>query len=432
MLNQIKRFLDLHQLNNKTIYVAVSGGIDSMFLTYCLHQLNIKHTILHCNFKLRGTESDEDENFVIQYAEKHNIKYHSLAFNTKKYCEINHLTIQEGARELRYDWFKEFIEKDDAVLFTAHHLDDQIETFFINLLRGTGLKGITGISNKKNKIYRPLLNFSKSEIIHFANQQHIKYREDQSNHSDNYLRNRLRHHFIPELKQETTNLEVKFKQLFNELTEIDNYLDQQINELKSDLNQNQFIDISTLKTLPDFLLIRLFNSFNLNRKKIKEFKKFVDSKTGSVFKTSTHTFLKDRQQIIIQLKTVQPHHQSITINQIPFNLKYDNQTFKLSYIDINKKIEFNPHHAYIDANKINLPITVRKWKKGDKIKPLGMRGNKLISDILNDKKINRFDKDKQLVFESNQQIVWLVDAVVNDSFKITNQTQQILFIEHIQ
>ncbi len=432
MLKQIKCFLDLNQLNNKTIYVAVSGGIDSMTLTQSLHLLNIKHTILHCNFKLRGAESDADEEFVLDYAHKNKINIKTKSFNTKLYCQQNHLTVQEGARELRYNWFKTFLDNNNSVLLTAHHLDDQIETFFINLLRGTGLKGLTGIPNNKNKIYRPLLNFSKSQIIDFAKQKHIKFREDQSNQSDNYLRNRLRHHLVPELKQETTNLEAKFKHLFTELTEINNYLDQQINDLKSDLNQNQFIDIFSLKTLPNFLLVRLFDTYNLNRKKVNEFKKLLDSQTGSVFYTSSHTFLKDRTSIFIKPNNSTPPLKEVLINTFKFSFKINHYHFKTTLISPKNNYNFKPNCAFLDADKIKLPITARPWRKGDKIQPLGMKGKRLISDILKDKKINRFNKANQLVFECNNEIVWLVDIVVNDNFAITNTTNQVLFIEHIQ
>ncbi|HIP37023.1 MAG TPA: tRNA lysidine(34) synthetase TilS [Crocinitomix sp.] len=434
MLRHIKTFINTYHLTNKTIYLACSGGVDSMVLSHCLQKLNLKHTLLHCNFKLRGKDSDKDENFIVEYAKKHKIEYHIKTFNTKQYCNTNHLTIQEGARVLRYDWFKEFLKAENTALFTAHHLDDQIETFFINLLRGTGLKGLTGIPNQKNKIYRPLLNISKNDILIFAKDKNIAYKEDQSNLSDKYLRNRLRHQHIPNLKKETNNFNSKMNHLFEELNDIDNYLEQQISNLNSILKQNKSIDIKHIFNLPNFLTVRLFAFYNLNRKKINEFNKFLQSQTGSVFKTSTHIFLKDRDKIVIQNKSAQfeSDNESIIIHQIPIEKNINQQTYKLSIIEVKDQIKFEPNAAFIDADKIKFPIIIRKWKKGDKVQPLGMRGKKLVSNILNDKKINLFDKNKQLVFESDKEIFWLVDNVVSEKFKITPQTKRILFIEHIK
>lgn len=432
MLNQLKQFIDDYQLNTKTIFLAISGGIDSMVLTSCLHQLNVKHTLLHCNFKLRGIESDTDEVFVKDYAQQHHINCITTTFNTKNYCQEHHLTTQEGARELRYNWFNTFLVDNNSILLTAHHLDDQIETFFINLLRGTGLKGLTGISNHKNTVYRPLLEFTKQQIIDFATTHHIQFREDQSNQSDNYLRNRLRHHFIPFLKNETGSLNIKMKTLFNELSEIDDFHSNLIRKIKNSLNQNQTIKISKLVDLPDFMLVKLFDNYNLTRKKVPELRKLFKSKNNSILVTSTHTLLKNKDQIIIKSNSEKCIVNSLIVNELPAKISIADISIQFSIIIPKSNYEFSDDCAYINFDKIDLPLTIRTWQKGDRIQPLGMKNTKLVSDVLKDKKLTKFDKDNQLVIECNGEIIWLVNLMVNETYKLTNQTKDILFIEYFK
>jgi tRNA(Ile)-lysidine synthase len=432
MLKQVKQFIDEYQLNTKTIYLAVSGGIDSMVLTSCLHQLKVNHTLLHCNFKLRGNDSDIDESFVKDYAKQNDINCITTTFDTKNYCKKKHLTTQEGARVLRYKWFNTFLDDSRSVLLTAHHLDDQIETFFINLLRGTGLKGLTGISNKKNKIYRPLLTFTKQQIFDFATTHQIKFREDQSNQSDNYLRNRLRHHFIPLLKNETISLDAKMKTLFNELSEIDDFHSLLIREIKENLEQNLSVQISKIDELPDFMLVKLFETYNLTRKKIPELKKLFKSKNNSILLTSTHTLLKNKDQIIIKSNSKKNIVKPISVDELPARVILDDGSILFSLTTPQKNYKFEANLANIDFDKVKMPLKIRTWKNGDRIQPLGMKNTKLVSDVLKDKKMTKFDKDNQMVIVSNGEIIWLVNLMVSEKYKLTNQTKHILFIEYFK
>jgi tRNA(Ile)-lysidine synthase len=432
MLKQVKQFIDDHQLKTKTIYLAVSGGIDSMVLTSCLLQLKVKHTLLHCNFKLRGNESDTDEVFVKNYAKQNNINCVTTSFDTKSYCEKHHLTTQEGARELRYNWFSTFLDDSNSVLLTAHHLDDQIETFFINLLRGTGLKGLTGIPNSKNNIYRPLLTFFKQQIIDFATTNQIKFREDQSNQSDNYLRNRLRHHFIPVLKNETESLDTKMKTLFNELSEIDDFHSLLIREIKEQLDQNLSVNMSKIDKLPGFMLVKLFETYNLTRKKIPELRKLFNSKNNSILVTLTHTLLKNKDQIIIKLNDENNIIKPIGINELPARVIIDDGSIQFSLTTPKTNYNFETNNAHIDFEKVKMPLKIRVWEKGDRIQPLGMKNTKLVSDVLKDKKMTKFDKDNQMVIESNGEIIWLVNLMVSEKCKLSNHTKHVLFIEYFK
>lgn len=431
MNSRFKTEIENLKLNHKKVFVAISGGVDSVVLTHLLLEQNIKPILLHCNFNLRGLNSELDETFVKTLGEQHQLDVFTKTFDTKTFCKTQNLTIQEGARKLRYDWFATFLKDEHAILCTAHHLDDQIETFLINLLRGTGLKGLTGIPSNTRQIIRPLLSFSKSEILDFAQKNRLAFREDESNATDNYLRNRLRHHLIPDLEAETVNFKGKMNQLLGELNEIDQYLDKQVLDLKLKVENNKSIDLNEIDSLPDFLLVRLFKNFALNRKKIGEFKKFMSSKNGSIFKTKSHTFLKHLEQIEIQENQVKTRTDDfVKIKKTDSSIKMSNHEFNFKIIDYKSSEHFAAHIAYLDADKITFPLKIRLWQAGDKIQPLGMKGKKLISDILKDKKINRFDREHQLVVLSNNVVIWLVDLVINDQYSLTSDTKSVLTIEH--
>ncbi len=428
MLKSIQQFAKTHFVFNPQIYLAISGGVDSMVLSHCLKQLNIKHTLLHCNFKLRGEESDKDEAFIIDYANQNNLPCLTQSFDTKQFCESNGLTIQEGARILRYDWFNEITEENNGYLLTAHHLNDQIETFFINLIRGTGLKGLTGINNKTHLILRPLLEFSKQQIIDFAKANDVKYREDQSNESDNYLRNRLRHHLIPMLKEESNSFDVKMKTLFSELKTIDEFHSSLIFDIQDHLAINCFVNIDSIDFYPDFILVKIFEDYNLTRKKVGELRKLFKSKNNSILRTSTHTFLNHNNRIIIQPNLKNDLAKTIIVNEIPSFSQLKGNSFEFDLIPAQLNFDYKTNIALINHDKITLPLKIRVWQKGDRIQPLGMKGTKLVSDILKDKKMTRFDKDNQLVIECNGDIIWIINQMINDNYKVTPKTKNVLEI----
>ena len=427
MYTQFKN--QLSSFSTYKIFLAISGGIDSMVLSHLLNHFNIEHTLLHCNFNLREEASILDEQFIIEYAKLNNINYHTISFDTKKESKLRNLNTQECARNLRYEWFNTFLNNtDNSILMTAHHLDDSIETFFINTLRGTGLKGLCGISNGKNNIYRPLLNFTKQEITQFATKQSVKFREDESNNSDNYLRNKLRHNIIPELKQLSPNLTDKMDTMMTELNDIDLFIS---NYLKSFKFENK-LNIEQIQSIPEFLWYKLIAECGVSRKNNSEIIKLVSGKTGAIFKTNTHTILKDRTELIISKNT----------STLPINLKVDTTTRsvevyggKLTF-ELLKDIDniaFDNSIAYLDFNKIEFPITIRNWRQGDKIQPLGMKnGNKLISDVLINKKINQFKKDKQLVIQSNDKLIWLIDLMISQPFAISEKTKTAYKISSIK
>jgi len=421
-----------NQLNfntDATLYLAISGGVDSMVLSHLLHYLKIKHTLLHCNFNLRGEASNQDEQFIIEYAKSNSINYKTISFDTKSESLNRKLNTQECARELRYEWFTTFLKQDEkSILLTAHHLDDSIETFFINTLRGTGIKGLGGIPNGQHKIYRPLLNFTKSEIIEFSKSKNIKFREDESNKSDNYLRNKLRHHIIPELKELTTNLTGKMNTMMTEISDIDLFISNYISQFKSEHGLN----IEKIKAIPEFMWYKLFSDYGVTRKNNSEIIKLINSHSGSIYKTAKYTLLKDRKTILVSaVKNVTQIQHEIELSTPSIELEQGKLSFEL-IIDI-ENLKFEDSLAYLDLAKLQFPLTVRYWKKGDKIQPLGMKtGNKLISDVLINKKINQFDKEKQLIIQSKNKTIWLVDLMVSEQFAISKKTKTAYKINYLK
>lgn len=412
-----------NQLNFNTdteIYLAISGGIDSMVLSHLLSHFKIKHTLLHCNFNLRAEASIKDEQFIIDYAKSNNIPFHTISFDTIKESNIRKLNTQECARELRYNWFSTFLKtSSNSVLLTAHHLDDSIETFFINLLRGTGITGLAGISNGKNRIYRPLLSFTKSEIIDFAHSNHISFREDESNKSDNYLRNKLRHHIIPNLKELSPQLPDKMNTMMTELNDIDLFISDFIKTFKS---KHKF-NIKKINTIPEFMWYKLFNEFGVSRKNNAEVIKLIQSHVGSTFETDSHILLKDREEILIsKQQQITPTH--LEVKEDTTSVQIDGGELIFERITNLKSLTFSDTVAFLDLEKLDFPLTIRNWSKGDRIQPLGMKnGSKLISDVLINKKIDKFKKQNQLLIQSNQKTIWLVDLMVSENFALSKHTK---------
>lgn len=433
MEEQFKKTIDSwEKLKDSSFFIAVSGGIDSMVLCHLFLQNKIPFHILHCNFQLRGFESDEDENFVKDFAKRNKIPISIQKFETGKIASTEKLGIQECARNLRYEWFfKEIKKSKNGVLVTAHHLNDSIETFFINTVRGTGLKGLKGISS--DKVFRPLLSFKKSEIIEYAQNNKIEYREDSSNLSDKYLRNKIRQKIIPELVEIEPSYELKMGSLLNELNEISQFIEEVSSQFKKAHFQKESdywkVTIKNILNQPLFLLSEIFSDFGLNRKKTKEFTHFLSSSTGSVFFSETHQFSIHREFLLFKKIENKKKEIILSIDQLPFKNKIGKLNIKVEILKSQSKIQFIDSTAHLDADKIKLPLVLRKWKKGDKIQPLGMKGKKLISDILIDKKTNLFEKENQWVLEQNGEIIWLIGKTISEKYKLLEKTKNVLVVE---
>ena len=283
--------------------LAISSGVDSMVLANLFLINNLNFSIAHCNFQLRGKESDDDELFINKWCSEKDIKLYNKKFSTEDYCKNNKLTIQMGARELRYEWFRELIDKEKHdFIVTAHHIDDQLETFIINSIRGTGIDGLVGIPDKINKIIRPLLMTSKDQIIEYSKVNKINYREDSSNDKEDYLRNKIRHSVIPYLKSDDDNVLLKFKTTIENLNSTKIFVKKVISKVRDRVfiyeGENIITNIGLLKDLDpiEFYIHELYKDFEFN---YKEVMKLFDSDSGKQISSANYNMTKQKNNLII-------------------------------------------------------------------------------------------------------------------------------------
>lgn len=422
---------------NDRILLTVSGGIDSVVMLDMFYQAKYKIAIAHCNFQLRANESDEDERFVKKLGEKYGIEVFIKRFETNTYALSNNLSIQVAARDLRYAWFED-LRKETSFDFVAvaHNADDEVETFFINLSRGSGLTGLKGIPMKRNRIIRPILFANREKIVAYAKKNKLFFREDSSNKEDKYLRNKIRLNLIPELK----NLSPKFSHSvidsIKHLNEADILLQQLLEEKFKSLEKQKDgitnISLSELEKLQPFhiWLYYLLRLYNFNRDTTDNLAESIAGKqTGKIFYSNTHKVLIDREEL--KIKIIGEHKEEvylIDINQKsttkPINLSIDSFHVKEGF-QLIKNIRF----AQLDKDKLKFPLKIRKWKKGDKFKPFGMKGSKLLSDYFIDNKIDLFEKEDIWLLLSGEKIAWVIGYRISDDYKLTQKTTNILSIE---
>ncbi|WP_320814906.1 tRNA lysidine(34) synthetase TilS [Flavobacterium sp.] len=433
MIKKIQLHLENNfpHLKGKKLLLATSGGIDSMVLVHLFHALNYQIGIAHCNFQLRGNESDEDERFVKQFAHENQIPFNTISFQTEKYANENKLSIQLAARKLRYDWFNEVLAKENYdYITTAHHLDDQVETFLINFTRGTGLEGLTGIPSQKGTIIRPLLPFSREEIENYVYENGITWREDTSNASDKYLRNKLRHNIIPILKELNPSFLDSFQNTLNHL--------KQTNELAEDASKMVYekvvkefegkkgINLTTLLQFKNHksYLYQWLNKFGFTA--WYDVYDLVNAQSGKQIFSNTHILLKDRESLLLYSKPIDDVIEEYIINEDQKSLKFPlniNQC-KVDNISITTN-----NVIFVDENKIQFPLVIRKKQEGDSFYPSGMKGKKKLSKYFKDEKYSLIDKENQWLLTSNNEIVWVIGKRADQQFLANETTQNIIKIE---
>jgi tRNA(Ile)-lysidine synthase len=418
------------------ILLAVSGGIDSMVMAHLFLHSSIHTGIAHCNFNLRGEESNGDETFVKQWAEKNNIPFFSIRFDTKQYAEVHNLSTQMAARTLRYNWFEELLHTHGYDrLAVAHHADDNVETVLLNLTRGTGLRGICGIAPINGHIIRPLLFATREQITRYAEEQHLAFREDRSNASDDYARNRIRHHVTPELKTLNPSLADTFRQNSEYLTQAYTLLEEAVTKHKAEWCHKQqdewHIDLKPLQqtAAPGFWLFELLHDFGFNSTQTDDIAKALHEQAGKRFFSPTHELLKDRDKLIITLKTPSHPLPHLTVKETDTCLHSPlSLVFERLHNNPPQTILPDKNMAFLDADKLHFPLTVRLWQEGDSFIPFGMKGKKKLSDYFIDHKIPLHHKAQQWVVVSDNNIVWLVGQRPDERYKVTPQTQHIFKI----
>lgn len=413
------------------LLIAISGGVDSVVLTHLCQSAGLEIGLAHCNFQLRGEESDGDESFVRELAERLGIRVFVRSFKTREVAGENK-SIQVVARTLRYQWFRALMEQEnyDYVL-TAHHLNDDLETFFINLIRGTGIEGLSGISPQKERVIRPLLDFTRQEIEHFAGQQSLQWREDRSNASHAYLRNRIRHKMVPWLLQEEPDFLERYKLTRSHLQDsvelLEEYTEKLMDEIRFKKNGYDYYKIDAIleKRRPRAVLYRLFQGYGFRA--WDDLFDLLTAQSGKFILSPSHRLLKDRKHLILDTKTTSDS----SVYYLGKNQK------KLSFKEgclicenVIKVTETAKNIAYLAAEKLTFPLKLRYWQSGDYFQPFGMSGRKKISDFLNDEKIPLFEKEKTRVLVSGKAIVWIVGHRIDDRYKVEKETNRVLKIEY--
>ncbi len=439
----IDRFLcNINNLikSSDKVLLAVSGGIDSVVMLHLFQQASYQIAIAHCNFQLRGKDADNDEDFVKQLAIQYDIPCFSIRFDTEYYAEKYKLSIQMAARELRYDWFNMLIrEKQYDYIATAHQRDDVLETFFINTFRKTGIKGLCGIKEKKDNIIRPILHFSRQEIINYANNQQIAYREDKTNDSDYYMRNYIRHHILPKLKQMQNNYDDILYETITILQQQEAIYSKYIEEVKKqiiEIKDNIYIiDIQKLKQLDNTktYLYELINSFGFNMAQAESILTTLDNESGRMFYSPTHCLLKDRYSL--QIKRIEQQQQAVIIEDRLINNKMQQHYLLFERFSYHQdfKMQNISNIAYFDADKIIFPLIIRKWKEGDVFYPFGMKGSKKISDFFIDNKMSLFEKQHtDILFNGNGDILWVLGKRSDNRYRLTTLSKNIMKITYSQ
>ena len=409
-------------LADAPVLLAVSGGLDSMVLANLAKMLGWQFAVAHCNFKLREAASDLDEAFVADWCNSHEVPYFAKTFDLRELKG----SIQLEARKVRYAWFLELMQGGYRYLATAHHLDDAIETFLINLSRGTGIDGLTSIPEINGSIVRPLLPFSKDSLEVFAKKQGINWREDASNSSRDYQRNKMRHDVVPKLKENTPNFALNFQktQSFLGLSALmlDNYADDLKKRFLLPKDDGFTISIEALKELSPLegYLHLLFKSFGFTQ--WKDLQNLLDAQSGKEVHSPTHRLIKDREFLLL----VPIMASSQVVYSIPDSEDNIHQPIALSFEEVSGIEKRNDRTIYVDKEKLNYPLKLRKWKIGDYFYPLGMQGSKKVAKFFKDEKLNTLEKESQWLLCSGDAIIWIVGRRLDDRFKVGPTTQKIL------
>lgn len=437
MLQKVSRFIDTHGLCQPSdkILAAVSGGIDSVVLCELLHQLKFTFAIAHCNFGLRAEDAEADQLFVKKLAKKYNVPFFTENFATRAFAEQEKVSTQMAARTLRYEWFERTRQQEgyDRIA-TAHHSNDTTETVLLHLTRGTGIAGLHGIPAQNGHIIRPMLPVTKDDIFEYVTERKLVWREDVSNETTKYQRNKIRHEVIPVLKEINPNLEETVLQTTERVSHAEAIVAAYISQLRAqsikeaeDAVYLSLVPLQNANGLP-VVLHELLRPYNFSYSVVQELVAALAGISGKQFDSPTHTLVKDRDQLVITPRDIS-NFGSILIQEGDTSAEAGNLRFRITYAAAGDyKLNTKPHIAALDADQLRFPLKLRAWQEGDWFVPLGMNGKKKISDFLIDKKVPANLKAKTLVLVSDQSVAWVVGQRLDNRFKVTDKTERVLEI----
>lgn len=437
MIEKVRNYIKENRLLDPEdrVIVGFSGGMDSVTLLDVLLSLGYHCVAAHCNFHLRGEESERDAAFVKQWCEHIGVEMVSVDFDTYRYATTHKISIEMAARELRYEWFEDMRKQHHAnVIAVAHHRDDLVETVLLNLIRGTGIRGLTGISPKNNSIVRPLLCVSRDEIEAYVDDRKLPFIFDSSNSDDVFVRNFLRLNIMPLLEKINPSVKNAMYRTARHVGEAKKIYDYYVETQKKAIFVDNQIDIEKLKATlsPAVMLFEILTPLGFNASVIEDISQRLDSTPGKVFYSDNYRLIKDRSKLILEkIADKKLQQEEYTIDKVSQEIT-DPIRLKISFLSGYTTINKDPRFLYADADKLSFPLTLRKWQSGDWFVPFGMRGRKKLSDFFTDRKFSLADKENAWVLSSGENIVWIVGERPDERFKVTESTENVMVVEFIK
>ena len=437
MVPEFNKYLENEELFNSSdkLILAVSGGVDSMVMLHLFQQTQQDFVVAHCNFKLRGSESDMDEIFLRDYCAEKGIELYVKSFETKEYATTKGISVEMAARELRYEWFRKLLNTlQYDYLATAHHQDDLVETMLINLSRGTGIRGLSGIQPKTEHVIRPLLFANRMQIVNYAATEQIPFREDSSNDEIIFQRNLIRHKLIPLFEEINPAFRKNMNRTASILRKTEKIYQRKIEEEKTRLLENTAngmqinIEVLLKTKSKSSILFEILHPLGFNADQVDEILQTLVGDSGKSFYSASHRLIKDRDLLLIdQLQEIEDHRYYIEQDCIsikePIELDFELLRKKSSY-----KFSTSENIADLDLEKLEFPMVLKKWDQGEYFQPLGMEGFKKLSDFFIDEKFSIPEKENCWILYSSGKVVWIVGKRIDNRFKITKNTNRILRI----
>ena len=428
MIPKIQNYIEKRKLLNAgdKIIVGLSGGADSVALLHILHRLDYNCIAAHCNFHLRGEESDRDELFAAKFAATLNIPFFKKDFDTRSIAKKRGISIEMAARNLRYQWFAELKENQQAdAIAVAHHRDDSIETLLLNLIRGTGVKGLTGIQPRNGSLVRPLLCVSKKEILQYVHEKKLPFITDSSNEQEAIIRNKIRLQLIPLLETINPSVREAIVQTMNNLNETAKIYDAEIEKAIHTVNDGGNISIPLLKTFPspESILFELLKNYGFGKETVRDIYSAMDSQSGKTFYAPEYYIVKDRDEFLLSPVAGKDEKEYLiqaneTLVEFPLRME-----IALRKNSATAGIDKNANTACLDYDKLQFPLILRKWKTGDKFIPFGMKNFQKISDFFTNRKFSIIQKEKTWILTSGKEIVWVVNHRIDERFKVAGATK---------
>lgn len=436
MIEIVQNYINQHKLLSpgSKVIVGLSGGKDSMALLDLLILSGFQCIAAHCNFHLRGEESNHDAQFVKKWCKEIDIPFTSIDFNTTSYAKDRKISIEMAARELRYEWFEIIRRQSEAqAIAVAHHQDDSIETILLNLIRGTGIRGLIGIRPKNGKVIRPLLCVTRASITRYIEERNIPFVTDKSNEDDSYTRNFIRLKIMPLLQELNPSVKDALYRTSIHLTEVERIYGKSIQYKIKELYDGKTIDISKLQKSisPNAILFEILSPLGFNSSVIEDVCHAMSGSPGKQFYSKTHRLIKDRNAFLLNrldsaFENNGPFYITETIIEItqPIHLTFQKILFPV-------KINKEKYRLYVDAEKLKYPLILRRWRQGDWFVPFGMSGRKKVSDYFTDQKFSLKEKEETWILLSGEEIVWIVGKRADNRFKLTEKSRQVLIVTMI-